>query len=59
MRNLWYMSNIAEKVHTDRNLMERSEVGQTLVRYRWDDKNKAGRKLLVLEGEDYNQYCSG
>lgn len=42
-----------------RTLMIRSEVKQTLVRYRWDDNIKADRKVLVLEGVDCNQYCSG
>jgi hypothetical protein len=59
MRKLWCTLNIAEKVHTDRTLMERSEEGQTLVRYRWDDNIQANRKVLVLEGVDCSQYCSG
>ena len=53
------MSNIAEKVLTDGTLIERSEVGQTLVRYRWGDNIKADRNVLVLEGVDYNHCCSG
>ena len=59
MRKLWDMSNIAEKVLTDGTLIERSEVGQTLVRYRWGDNIKADRNVLVLEGVDYNHCCSG
>jgi hypothetical protein len=39
--------------------MERSEVGQNLERCRWDDNIKVDLEVLVLEGADCTQYCSG
>lgn len=47
------MSNISEKVHTNRNL-KRSGLGQKLLRCRWDDNIKADLEVLVLEGVDCN-----